>query len=515
MRLIHSKSLELAEFMERSLPPFAILSHTWETEEISFQEMQSKKYPEKKGYTKIRKCCEIAATAGFEYVWVDTCCIDKTSSAELTEAINSMYAWYKKADVCYVYLADYHGSTRAGRPVPAFSESRWFRRGWTLQELIAPESVIFFNSQWMDIGTKHSLREEISEITDIQPEALLGAKLEDFSVAQRMCWASRRETTRIEDEAYSLLGIFGVHMPMLYGEAGHAFIRLQEEIIKRSTDHTIFAWPHGFPTIRSNTGGLLADSPSAFVGTKSIVQDLSGDTLPFEITNKGVHLHLPIYEESFGVLHCEDLKRPGYNLAITLTRIDSTDTFRFECYHGTVFVVKEEFEDAPVIHSIYVSQGSLAKPLGTESRVQSLEYYFECDFLSSGIAFQRCYPATWSDHAKYGDMSVTRGAGLMLLPTPCGLHGIMFFRDPEDFTFDIALHTQTPAHVKSVRRNDTCRVTIRSYFNHKIVETTFEDGHDRILWQTPETKCWISIGLNRAIIAGKRAMVVTIKDEPE
>ncbi|KAE9365529.1 HET-domain-containing protein, partial [Stipitochalara longipes BDJ] len=242
MRLLRSTTLQLCEFTERGLPPYAILSHTWETEEVSFQEMQTGNSTEKKGYNKIKECCKIAAAAGFEYVWVDTCCIDKTSSAELTEAINSMYLWYQKADVCYVYLADYHGPTHLGRLSSGFRESRWFTRGWTLQELIAPESVIFFDSQWEDIGSKEFLREQISEITEIQVEALMGARLEDFSVAQRMCWASRRQTTRIEDEAYSLMGIFGVHMPMLYGEAGHAFVRLQEEIIKKSTDHTIFAW---------------------------------------------------------------------------------------------------------------------------------------------------------------------------------------------------------------------------------------------------------------------------------
>ncbi|PMD32964.1 HET-domain-containing protein [Hyaloscypha variabilis F] len=390
MRLLHSKTLELAEFTERGLPPYVILSHTWENEEVSFQEMRSHNSTGKKGYTKIRKCCAIAAAAGFEYVWVDTCCIDKTSSAELTEAINSMYLWYQKADVCYVYMADYHGLTSLGRPLPSFRNSRWFKRGWTLQELIAPESVIFCNSQWTNIGTKHSLREEISEITEIQVEALLGAKLEDFSVAQRMCWASRRETTRIEDEAYSLLGIFDVHMPMLYGEGSHAFIRLQEEIIKRSTDHTIFAWAHGFPEIRNHTGGLLADCPSAFVNTKFIVQDLSTEILPFEITNKGVHLHLPIYEESFGILDCQDMKRPEHNLAINLIRKDSSDTYHFDHFHGTVSVAKEERKDIPVCSSIYVPQGSSLKTLPAAFQVEPLEYYFECRFIHSEIVFTSC-----------------------------------------------------------------------------------------------------------------------------
>ncbi|PMD59794.1 HET-domain-containing protein, partial [Hyaloscypha bicolor E] len=242
MRLLNSITLQLAEFTERDLPPYAILSHTWETEEVSFQDMQGGEPKWKKGYQKIQGCCIIAAATGFEYVWVDTCCIDKTSSAELSEAINSMYSWYQKADVCYVYLSDYHFGISHGNPLSTLATSRWFQRGWTLQELIAPQSIIFFNRYWKDIGTKQSLRVLISKITNIQVEALLGTSLESFSIAQRMCWASQRQTTRVEDEAYSLMGIFGVHMPMLYGEGDHAFIRLQVEIIRRSTDHTIFAW---------------------------------------------------------------------------------------------------------------------------------------------------------------------------------------------------------------------------------------------------------------------------------
>jgi len=482
--------------------------------------MQSNRSTGKKGYTKIRECCKIAAAAGFEYVWVDTCCIDKTSSAELTEAINSMFEWYRRADVCYIYLADYPGGTRLGRPFPSFRESRWFRRGWTLQELLAPKSVIFFDGQWEDIGTKHSLREEISEITDIQPEALLGAEMEDFSIAQRMCWASKRETTRIEDEAYSLLGIFGVYMPMLYGEGPHAFIRLQEEIIKRSTDHTIFAWPHGFPTTRSYTGGLLADRPAAFVNTKSIVRDFSADSLPFEITNKGVHLHLPFYEESFGVLNCEDLKRPGFNLAISLTRKDSTDTFHFDYFQGAVIVPRDERQDAPV-HSIYVPQGGPAKSLPAGLQFESSEYYFEYDFPHSGLFCESPgYQSKWSQPPlprkpwPWPDISIRLNVSSpreTVWP-----YDWLYFQNPAgEFEFGIDLD--------GYRRGSTgtCRMNIRrlsrdSRDRHWIItEDIFGEGHDRILWQHPVAKFWISVGISRAIISGRRAMVFTLKDEPE
>ncbi|KAN0089600.1 HET domain containing protein [Hyaloscypha variabilis] len=522
MHLLHSKTLELAEFTERGLPPYAILSHTWEDEEVSFQEMQSRNSTGKKGHAKIRKCCDIAAAAGFEYVWVDTCCIDKTSSAELTEAINSMYLWYQKADVCYVYMADYHGLTILGRPLPSFRDSRWFKRGWTLQELIAPECVIFYNSQWKNIGTKHSLKKEISEITDIQIEALLGAKLEDFSVAQRMCWASRRETTRIEDEAYSLQGIFDVHMPMLYGEGGHAFIRLQEEIIKRSTDHTIFAWAHGFPRTRSYTGGIFADSPSAFVNTKFIVQDLSTNILPFEITNKGVHLHLPIYEESFGVLDCQDMKKPKYNLAINLIRKDSSDTFHFSHFHGTVSVAKEERRDIPVRSSIYVPRGSSLKTLPAGFQAEQLEYYFDCSFIHTKIFFADCNPRNWSKLAESGSASVSRGAGLVLLPLDNTVgqdYGSITINDhpiSAKHLTKVIFNTQSLLDSRFGQRNDTCQVSIR-YFSatgHYAPACIFREGRDRIIWQHPLARWWLSIGISRVIISGRRAMLITIKDEP-
>jgi hypothetical protein len=193
--------------------------------------MQSGEGNKKAGYSKIRGCCKAAAADGFEYVWIDTCCIDKTSSSELSEAINSMYKWYQEAEVCYVYLADVFPDISTS----SFAKSRWFTRGWTLQELIAPSSVIFFDAHWRDIGTKASLVKPIAEITGIHIDALSNGRVSRFSVAQRMSWASRRETTREEDIAYCLLGIFSINMPLLYGEGQKAFLRLQEEIMKNPT----------------------------------------------------------------------------------------------------------------------------------------------------------------------------------------------------------------------------------------------------------------------------------------
>lgn len=178
------------------------------------------------GYTKIKRCCGMALSEGWKYVWIDTCCIDKTSSADLSEAINAMYGWYEKAEVCYVYLADVSATDFDDE----FRISRWFFTGWTLQELLAPRTVVFYYRDWEELGTKWSLRDEISRATGITHHQMIDHKR--VNVATRMSWAALRETTPIEDTAYSLLGLFDINMPLLYGEGSKAFMRLQHEILQ-------------------------------------------------------------------------------------------------------------------------------------------------------------------------------------------------------------------------------------------------------------------------------------------
>jgi len=191
----------------------------------------------KAGYGKIQFCGEQARRDGLQYFWVDTCCIDKSNAVEYQHAINSMFRWYKAATKCYVYLPD------VSRPrsvladntneswESSFRKSEWFRRGWTLQELIAPASVEFFCKDMELLGNKISLERHIREITGIPSKALRGSPLSDFSVAERMSWTERRVTTYEEDKAYSLLGIFNVYMPVIYGEGkDRALARLREEI---------------------------------------------------------------------------------------------------------------------------------------------------------------------------------------------------------------------------------------------------------------------------------------------
>ncbi|KAH9846486.1 hypothetical protein C2E23DRAFT_890807 [Lenzites betulinus] len=215
---------------------------------------------------KIAKACETARNAGFELLWIDACCIDKTSSAELAEAINSMYEWYRLADVCYVFLQDVCDEDVPHEKGSRFRSSRWHTRGWTLQELIAPGRVIFLTQTWSILGSKIGLATTLESISGVDFAILTGeAPVDSASVARRMSWAARRETTRVEDRAYSLLGVFGVHLAPIYGEDGNAFLRLQQEILKIFPDQTIFAWGHRF-----SFPGLVAYTPSDFRGCGDI-----------------------------------------------------------------------------------------------------------------------------------------------------------------------------------------------------------------------------------------------------
>jgi hypothetical protein len=207
MRLLNTSTGLSEEFIGTNIPAYAILSHTWGEEEVSFKDMTTEpSYRSKKGYAKISMTCQLAQADELQYAWIDTCCIDKTSSAELSEAINSMYQWYERAEKCYAYLVDLE-STSAWRE--NLAHCRWFTRGWTLQELIAPADVYFFDQHWNMLFRKIEGIDVLTSITGIDRRVLGDSRsLLSISVAQRMSWASRRVTTRVEDEAYCLLGIY-------------------------------------------------------------------------------------------------------------------------------------------------------------------------------------------------------------------------------------------------------------------------------------------------------------------
>ncbi|KAL5330675.1 hypothetical protein ACEPPN_000194 [Leptodophora sp. 'Broadleaf-Isolate-01'] len=248
MRLLQYNNdgdFSLTEFFEGDIPKkYAILSHRWGAEEVTFKDLTDGTSKGKAGYGKIQFCGEQARRDGLQYFWVDTCCIDKSNSTELAEAINSMFRWYRDATKCYVYLRDVprpqtHSADESNEDrVSTFQKSEWFRRGWTLQELIAPISVDFFCKEGELLGSKTSLERHICDVTCIPSRALRGCPLSDFSVAERFSWATSRETFRQEDKAYSLLGIFDVNMPLIYGEGkDKAMKRLREEIDKASRGH--------------------------------------------------------------------------------------------------------------------------------------------------------------------------------------------------------------------------------------------------------------------------------------
>ena len=202
MWLINTRTYTLEYVNDENEKAYAILSHRWEDGEVSFQDMQSPAVAsKKKGYLKIINACKKAKGRGFEYIWVDTCCINKDSHAELSEAINSMYRWYQTSAVCFAFLSDVGA-------IAQMESSEWFTRGWTLQELIAPKQVVFYNRDWKYLCTRERSSTALSKWTGIDLGVLSGQKpLSSCSVAQRMSWASKRVTTRFEDRAYCLMGI--------------------------------------------------------------------------------------------------------------------------------------------------------------------------------------------------------------------------------------------------------------------------------------------------------------------
>ena len=241
MRLLKANaddSFALTWFTNDRIPRYAILSHRWEAdnEEVTLQDLVSGVAAGKRGYRKIRFCAEQAQRDGLQYFWVDTCCIDKMNFTELSTAINSMFRWFRNAVKCYVYLSDVstdEDSRLAMSWEPAFCRSQWFNRGWTLQELLAPTSVEFFSRERMRLGDRKSLENQIQRVTGIPLQALRGGALSQIGIEMRMSWIANRETTVEEDIVYSLFGIFGIHMPLIYGEGAiNALRRLGDEIEK-------------------------------------------------------------------------------------------------------------------------------------------------------------------------------------------------------------------------------------------------------------------------------------------
>ncbi|UPK97696.1 hypothetical protein LCI18_008631 [Fusarium solani-melongenae] len=338
MRLINTTTLEIEEFFDISIPEYAILSHTWGDGEVSLQDWADRKNRRfKPGFQKIMWACTQAAKDQLDYIWVDTNCIDKSSSAELSEAINSMFKWYRRSNICYVYLEDVPAMTldQCIEQDSVFRSARWFTRGWTLQELIASPNINFFSNDWRPLATKPELALCISEITGIAWSCLLKGRLSKshplrrYSVAQRLAWASRRSTTRIEDQAYSLLGLFDITMPLVYGEGHEAFTRLLGEIIHKYADHSFFASQLRYVDFLPRSPMEFCDSQSVVVSSSPQLQKhyIPGDhSYPFHLTNTGLQITLPIVTTLvphfvFGVLDCWDLEKASTQSTRSISRI--------------------------------------------------------------------------------------------------------------------------------------------------------------------------------------------------
>jgi len=330
-------------------PAYAILSHTWDAddEEVSFSEFQSLPREElecRTGYRKVTSAASQAIKDGYSYFWIDTICIDKSNSNEVSEAINSMFHWYRRASVCYAYLSDVPPDDSVRQLSPkgleiCISQSRWFTRGWTLQELIAPLSLQFLDRQWNHLGSRENLMHVITRTTGIPTQVCLDASsTTHFSVAQKMSWAANRRTTRPEDMAYSLLGIFGVNIPILYGEGSKSFIRLQEEIIRVSSDHSIFAW-EGLDDAELQVGSVLAEHPSAFARSTKIVLDSERRQELCVLSFRSLLMRLPVitpklpwkHEKglyAIALLPCKSTDDPLRLLGLPLTKLASEQAWK-------------------------------------------------------------------------------------------------------------------------------------------------------------------------------------------
>ncbi|KAF5577103.1 beta transducin [Fusarium pseudoanthophilum] len=263
-----------------------------------------------KGWLKLRYYCGRAFNDGWEWAWMDTCCIDKTNPADTQEAINAMFRWYQRAGVCYAHLDDVDFSKT--REIVSLTEdtdldssmdylrealkgdfirAKWFTRGWTLQELLAPNYLIFVDREWRHMGTREGWALEIEKASNIEARHLNAFSPTDFtscSTAMRFSWASGRETTVEEDESYSLLGLFGISLPLIYGERGRqAFNRLQRQLINVYHDDSVFAWKGSHPDLRLEVG-ILARSIKDFWDSSKVTKGQYGNA--YAMTNRGLEI---------------------------------------------------------------------------------------------------------------------------------------------------------------------------------------------------------------------------------
>ncbi|GAB7360740.1 hypothetical protein MBLNU230_g0614t1 [Neophaeotheca triangularis] len=339
LHLINVKTLQLESFSAPG-PSYAILSHTWEGAEVSYRELRRRPAIHKEGYAKIQGACLQALRDGLNYLWVDTCCINKSNNAELAESITSMFKWYKSASICYVYMRDVRANVKLQladadiqqvvpgsslqKTLSAFQDSRWFTRGWTLQELLASPRIIFFGSDWCELCSLGDVASYVSFTTKVPVEALNHQKpLKEYSAAQKISWMAERTTTRLEDMTYSLFGICDVSFSANYGEGAQAFRRLQQKILMKG-DLSVLAWQPS-----RDTSELFATSPTDFLGKGWIEpRPLQSGGPELSLSSAGLIGYMLLSTEldgivtaflGFGVQEC-----PEQSVGIFLRKIDDT-----------------------------------------------------------------------------------------------------------------------------------------------------------------------------------------------
>ncbi|KAK3644335.1 hypothetical protein LTR56_005427 [Elasticomyces elasticus] len=458
MWLIDVHTYKLKAFYDSNIPKFAILSHTWGDDELTFQGIQNPEASTWPSFVKVRRTCELALKDGLEWVWIDTCCIDKSSSAELSEAINSMFRWYNGARICYVLLSDFEGTngvaddSHFSKCVAKLKKCRWFSRGWCLQELIgtlvliAPQILQFYDKDWVFVSTRHDIPEQLSEVTGICRSMLDWPWIDGFS------WKSDSEFSD-NDFSHWGGGIFDINMTLLYGEGANAFARLQEEIIKRSADHSVLAWDHHTilrPWRPSSPSALLAEHPYKFTHCNNVLATdhhrRHAPKTALDLTNQGLRVTLRLVRGpdayDWGVLNCtlaDDFSGP---LALCLRKTGETGVYE-TCVDDTprTVALPREITDAAVDTIVMILPRSSRMPprLTRTSRprfrvnvIDSRVNVMDCTKRAQVVeiwprsAYVRVHAAgLWLDAAKTTLLNVPKiTITLPHLPTTQAAHGV-------------------------------------------------------------------------------------------
>ncbi|KAI1205007.1 heterokaryon incompatibility protein-domain-containing protein [Annulohypoxylon truncatum] len=433
MRLLRTKQYRLIEADEvpDPFPQYAILSHTWISprDEITYQDFKHRKGDiddgifKQRGWEKLKRYCDRASKDGWEWAWMDTCCIDKTNPADTQEAINAMFRWYQNAGICYAYLNDIEVNRVIARPNltdvnfpldsdlddiaskdnvadpdsslrqalrPLLIQAKWFTRGWTLQELLAPPYLVFVDKAWRRMGTRESWAVEIKEASRIEARYLTTFSPTDFtscSIAMRLSWASRRETTLEEDETYSLLGLFGISLPLIYGEGRwRAFNRLQRELITVYNDDSIFAWKaeqsssqcfHGPQRKDSNLGwGILAPSIREFWDASN-VNAFGFYGYSFSMTNRGLEINAKRWrrkdDPTICLIRLNCGLEPSNHISIPLNHdYDSYNRIHIEELYYTKTINYDDWEEERGTEPTLIRVSNYSNPL--VSSIFALEY---------------------------------------------------------------------------------------------------------------------------------------------